>query len=113
MDVFVLPSRWEGLSLALVEAMGAGRAVVATDVGGNPEVVRDGQTGLLVPPNDAGALADALGALARDRDLRAGLATPPPPMPAPASRSSSTSPARGALPAGPRGARSPARRSAR
>ena len=70
MDVFVLPSRWEGLSLALVEAMGAGRAVVATDVGGNPEVVRDGQNGLLVPPNDVGALADAIGRLARDRDLR-------------------------------------------
>ena len=71
MDVFVLPSRWEGLSLALVEAMGAGRAVVAADVGGNPEVVRDGRTGLLVPPGDADALAAALGTLAADRDLRA------------------------------------------
>jgi glycosyltransferase involved in cell wall biosynthesis len=70
MDVFVLPSRWEGLSLALVEAMGAGRAVVATDVGGNPEVVEDGRTGLLVPPVDAGALADALTRLSRDRLLR-------------------------------------------
>jgi glycosyltransferase involved in cell wall biosynthesis len=73
MDLFVLPSRWEGLSLALVEAMGAGRAVVATDVGGNPEVVHDGRTGLLVPPNDVGALGDAIGVLARDRDLRASL----------------------------------------
>ena len=73
MDLFVLPSRWEGLSLALVEAMGAGRAVVATDVGGNPEVVQHGRTGLLVPPGDAGALADAIGKVARDRELRASL----------------------------------------
>jgi glycosyltransferase involved in cell wall biosynthesis len=70
MDAFVLPSRWEGLSLALVEAMGAGRAVVATDVGGNPEVVADGRTGLLVPANDAAALTDAIVRLARDRPLR-------------------------------------------
>ncbi|HZO25923.1 MAG TPA: glycosyltransferase [Chloroflexota bacterium] len=73
MDVFVLPSRWEGLSLALVEAMGAGRAIVATNVGGNPEVVHDGQTGLLVPPDDPTALAGALGKLARDRALRTSL----------------------------------------
>jgi glycosyltransferase involved in cell wall biosynthesis len=73
MDIFVLPSRWEGLSLALVEAMGAGRAIVATEVGGNPEVVRHRQTGLLVPPVDAGALSDALLTLATDRQLRASL----------------------------------------
>jgi glycosyltransferase involved in cell wall biosynthesis len=73
MDIFVLPSRWEGLSLALVEAMGAGRAVVATEVGGNPEVVRHRRTGLLVPPVDSGALSDALLTLARDRELRASL----------------------------------------
>jgi glycosyltransferase involved in cell wall biosynthesis len=66
MDAFVLPSRWEGLSLALVEALGAGRAVVATRVGGNPEVVRDGETGLLVPPDDPAALADALAGLLDD-----------------------------------------------
>jgi glycosyltransferase involved in cell wall biosynthesis len=75
MDIFVLPSRWEGLSLALVEAMGAGSAVVATDVGGNPEVVRDGRTGLLVPPADAGALAAAIGKLAGDPALRWSLGT--------------------------------------
>lgn len=73
MDVFVLPSRWEGLSLALVEAMGAGRAVVATNVGGNPEVVKGGRTGLLVPADDPAALADALREVARDRELRASL----------------------------------------
>jgi glycosyltransferase involved in cell wall biosynthesis len=70
MDIFVLPSRWEGLSLALVEAMGAGRAVVATAVGGNPEVVQDGRTGLLVPTDDYHALTDALTHVALDRDLR-------------------------------------------
>lgn len=73
MDIFVLPSHWEGLSLALVEAMGAGRAVVATSVGGNPEVVTDQKTGLLVPVGDAAALAAALGRLARDASARADL----------------------------------------
>ena len=73
MDIFVLPSQWEGLSLALVEAMGAGRAVVATSVGGNPEVVTSGQTGLLVPPADPAALADALAGLAAQPDRRAAL----------------------------------------
>jgi glycosyltransferase involved in cell wall biosynthesis len=73
MDVFVLPSHWEGLSLALVEAMGAGRAVVATSVGGNPEVVQDGRTGLLVPPDDPQALADALTTIGLDQGLRISL----------------------------------------
>ncbi|MFN8632548.1 MAG: glycosyltransferase [Chloroflexota bacterium] len=73
MDAFVLPSRWEGLSLALVEAMGAGRAVVATAVGGNPEVVTDGRTGLLIPSGDADALTDALASLAADPERRAAL----------------------------------------
>jgi glycosyltransferase involved in cell wall biosynthesis len=73
LDVFVLPSRWEGLSLALVEAMGAGRAVVATAVGGNPEVVADGRTGLLVPPDDPSTLADALARLLASPDERASL----------------------------------------
>ncbi len=73
MDIFVLPSHWEGLSLALVEAMGAGRAVVATSVGGNPEVVTDGKTGLLVPSSDPQALAGALSRLVRDPPARAAL----------------------------------------
>src|SRR5262249_5591200 len=65
-DVFVLSSRSEGLSLSLVEAHGAGRACVATDVGGNGEVLVHGETGLLVPPGEPAALADALLALLRD-----------------------------------------------
>jgi len=69
MDVFALPSLWEGLSLSLVEAMGAGCPVVATAVGGNPEVVEDGRTGLLVPSKDPRALAEALESLLRDPRL--------------------------------------------
>jgi glycosyltransferase involved in cell wall biosynthesis len=59
-DVFVLPSVVEGMSNALIEAMAVGRPVVATDVGGNPEVVVDGQTGLLVPPAAPDRLAAAV-----------------------------------------------------
>jgi len=59
-DVFVLPSLSEGLSIALLEAMAAGRPVVTTRVGGNPELVVDGETGVLVPPADVERLASAL-----------------------------------------------------
>jgi glycosyltransferase involved in cell wall biosynthesis len=69
-DVFVLSSDWEGMSNALLEAMGAGLPVVATAVGGTPDVVVDGTTGLLVPSRDPSALAQALATMARDRDLR-------------------------------------------
>lgn len=62
MDVFALPSRWEGLSLALVEAAGLGLPIVATDVGGNAEVVQSGDGAWLVPPDDPSALAAALAA---------------------------------------------------
>ena len=60
MDVFVLSSREEGIPNALLEAMAAGRACVATAVGGTPEVLEDGRTGWLVPPAAPGALAGAL-----------------------------------------------------
>jgi glycosyltransferase involved in cell wall biosynthesis len=65
-DVFCLPSSKEGLPLVVLEAMAQGKPVVATAVGGTPELVLDGVTGLLVPPGDARALADALGALLAD-----------------------------------------------
>lgn len=70
LDCFVLPSYWEGLPLAVLEAMHFGLPVVATAVGGTPEAVHDGETGWLVPPGDANALADALAQAARDAGAR-------------------------------------------
>jgi glycosyltransferase involved in cell wall biosynthesis/peptidoglycan/xylan/chitin deacetylase (PgdA/CDA1 family) len=59
-DLVVLPSRREGLPVAALEALALERAVVATEVGGTPDVVRPGETGWLVPPEDSGALAAAM-----------------------------------------------------
>jgi len=67
LDVAVLPSRAEGLSNALLEYMAAGRPIVATAVGGNVELLRDGSTGVLVPPDDPEVLATALVGLAKAR----------------------------------------------
>jgi starch synthase len=64
--VFVCPSLYEPLGIVNLEAMACGTAVVASRVGGIPEVVSDGETGLLVPPDDPGALAGALNSLLRD-----------------------------------------------
>ncbi len=69
-DIFVLPSRQEGLPVALMEAMSVGAAIVATAVGGVPEVIADGVNGLVVPPDDPVALANALERLGSDSDLR-------------------------------------------
>jgi glycosyltransferase involved in cell wall biosynthesis len=60
MDVFVMPSLSEGLSIALLEAMAARKPVVTTKVGGNPEIVVDGETGYLVPAKDVQSLASAI-----------------------------------------------------
>lgn len=67
--VSVLPTLSEGLSNTLLESMAGGVPVVATDVGGNPEVVKHGETGFLVPPRDSAALARAIEALLRNPDL--------------------------------------------
>jgi glycosyltransferase involved in cell wall biosynthesis len=69
-DLFVMPSLWEGLPLSMVLAMGAGLPVVATRVAGIPEVVQDGVTGLLVPPADVPALGSALTRLVAGQELR-------------------------------------------
>lgn len=67
LDVSVnAPRAGEGLSGAVRESLAVGRPVVATDVGGNREIVRDGETGILVPPDDPGALARAVLSLIRD-----------------------------------------------
>jgi glycosyltransferase involved in cell wall biosynthesis len=71
LDGFVLPSLWEGLPIAVLEAMAMGVPVVATAVNGTPEAVRHGETGLLVPASDPDALAEAMLALASDRDAAA------------------------------------------
>jgi glycosyltransferase involved in cell wall biosynthesis len=60
MEIFVLPSYSEGVSMALLEAMAAGLPVIVSEVGGLPEIVTHGKTGLLVPPRDASALAQSL-----------------------------------------------------
>jgi glycosyltransferase involved in cell wall biosynthesis len=70
-DLFVQPSLWEGFGLTVVEAMAVGRPVVASQVGGIPEIVRHGRDGLLVAPGDAGALADAIVDLLDDPERRA------------------------------------------
>ena len=67
---FVLPSRTEPMGIVSLEAMAAGKAVIASDVGGVPEIVLDGETGLLFPGGDVGALADRIARLAADRALR-------------------------------------------
>jgi glycosyltransferase involved in cell wall biosynthesis len=68
--IAVLPSRREGLPKSLLEAAASGRPMIATDVPGCREVVRPGETGLLVPVDDAPALADAIETLAASRELR-------------------------------------------
>ena len=71
--VFACPSLYEPLGIVNLEAMACGTAVAASRVGGIPEVVADGETGLLVPPDDPAALAAALNTLAGDQDLAAAM----------------------------------------
>jgi len=69
----VLPSLWEGLGIALLEAMLMGVPVVASSVDGILEVVEDGKNGILVPPGNVGALSDAIDGLIRNPQVRQNL----------------------------------------
>ena len=73
-DIAVLPSKAEGLPNAVLEYLAVGLPTVATRVGGNAEIIRDGETGLLVSPGDSSAFAQAMLRLLRDPGLRASLA---------------------------------------
>lgn len=68
-DIVVLPSEVEGCSRVLLEAMAMGKPVVATNLGGTPEIVDDGITGIMIPPNDPASLANALTKLLNDKEL--------------------------------------------
>jgi glycosyltransferase involved in cell wall biosynthesis len=74
LDVLAAPSHWEGFGLVAAEALAVGTPVVAADASSIPEIVRDGAEGLLVPPRDPAALADALVRLGRDGPMRARMA---------------------------------------
>lgn len=69
-DIVVIPSRWEALPYVLLDAMAHGCAVIASNVGGIPEAIEDGTTGLLTPVANPVALADAMERLAADPDVR-------------------------------------------
>ncbi|MEO8607724.1 MAG: glycosyltransferase [Chloroflexota bacterium] len=70
LDIFLAPSLWEGFGLVFLEAMAQATPIIASNVSAIPEVIVDGETGLLVPPRDVEGLAEALGKLLSDKPLR-------------------------------------------
>jgi glycosyltransferase involved in cell wall biosynthesis len=69
-DIFVLPTMWEGMGRVFLEAQAAGIPVIGTKVGGVPDVVRDGETGILIQPNDVKTLAETIELLITNAELR-------------------------------------------
>jgi len=69
-DIYVLPSLWEGLPMVLLEAMAAGCPIVATKVGGNAQVIKDGYNGMLIEPRNPQKIAEAVVTLLTRIDLR-------------------------------------------
>jgi glycosyltransferase involved in cell wall biosynthesis len=74
MDVFVLSSKFEPFGVSLLEAMAAGKAIVSTSVNETAEILEDGRCGVLVPPEDSAAMADALRRVLSDQGMRQSLA---------------------------------------
>jgi glycosyltransferase involved in cell wall biosynthesis len=72
-DIFVLPSLWEGQPITIMEAMASGRPIVATDVGGNGEILQSGRLGILVPSRDPDAIAGEVNRLIEDPSMAAGM----------------------------------------
>lgn len=72
-DIFCLPSHWEGLANAVIEAMSTGLPVLTTDVCGHPEIISDGKNGLLIPPARPDMVADRLRKLINDKEYRSEL----------------------------------------
>jgi glycosyltransferase involved in cell wall biosynthesis len=69
-DIFVLPSSWEGNPLCIMEAMAAGKPVIASRVGGIPDLVENEKSGLLVPPNNRDALTKAMNEMLKNKYMR-------------------------------------------
>jgi glycosyltransferase involved in cell wall biosynthesis len=74
MDIYALPSIFEGISISILEAMAAGLPVVATAVGGNPEIIVDNKTGFLVESRNSDDMAQKLVHLVKNQDVRASFA---------------------------------------
>ncbi len=68
--IFVLPSRWEGLPMVILEAMSRGMSIIATEVGGVPEVIKNGKEGILISPEDQEALAQSIDDLLENEELQ-------------------------------------------